>query len=109
MGTYNYAEVMDNAPEMVSFFDGLVEKGSKFQALGFNPDTDLFTAAQGRVSNYPTLDDVEFGGKYLSSAEAQAIWRTADNVESINFGNGYVGLCCEKESKFVMVITKELL
>lgn len=103
MASNNYAEVITDSTEaqrVLAELETMAAQGSSFIAMQFNPTVDRFEVACGRESNYPTLVDVESCGTPMDGATATALWNAnADALTSIDFGNGFIGLCYESEGR----------
>ena len=108
MASNNYAEVITDSTKaqwVLAELKGTAAQGSNFTVMQFNPDVDQFNISCWRVSNFPTLLDVEACGTTMDAAIATALWSAnADTVESINFGNGYFGLYYESEGRSYIAV-----
>src|SRR5579859_1697187 len=110
MASNNYAEVITNAVEaeqVVAMFERLVAQGLPFKALEFNPDTDRFAISCGRESNLPPYPEVEECGETRDGQTAAAMWRSRDAGQAVSFGNGLLGLICECDGRYWMLIPAE--
>jgi hypothetical protein len=108
MPSNNYAEVITDSAEarrVLAELESMAAQGSSFIVRQFNPEVDQFEISCWRVSNYPTLIDVEVGGKAMDGAAATALWNAnADTLKSINFGNGHFGLFSESEGRCYVAV-----
>lgn len=107
MASNNYAqEITDRieAEQVLAIFDRLAARGRMFKALQFNPHIDRFAISLGRESNLPPFPEVEDCGETRDTQTAQAMWRDRDAVQPVTFGNGLVGLICERAGRYWMLI-----
>jgi hypothetical protein len=108
MPSNNYAEVITDSTKaqwVLADLKSTAAQGSNFTVIEFDPDVDQFKISSWRVSNFPTLLDVEDCGTTMDAATATALWSAnADTVESINFGNGNFGLYYESEGRSYIAI-----
>jgi hypothetical protein len=107
MASNNYAEVITNAIEaeqVLAMFERLATVGRPFKALEFDPDTDRFAISLGRESNLPPYPEVEDWGETRDGQTAKAMWSSRDGVQAVSFGNGLVGLICECDRRYWMLV-----
>ena len=110
MASNNYAqEITDRieAEQVLAMFDRLVSQGRAFKALEFNPHTDRFAISRGRESNLPPFPEVEHCGETLDGQTAKAMWDRRDAVQAMSFGNGLLGLLCECDGRYWMLIAAD--
>jgi hypothetical protein len=70
MASNNYAEVITDSTEaqrVLAELESMAAQGCSFLVREFNPKVDRFEVACWRESNYPTLLDVEAGGKPMDA------------------------------------------
>jgi hypothetical protein len=108
MASNNYAEVITDSTEaqrVKAELESMAAQGCSFLVREFNPKVDRFEVACWRESNYPTLLDVEAGGKPMDAAAATALWNAnADTLQSINYGNGSFGLFYESKGRCYIAV-----
>jgi len=108
MPSNNYADVITDSTEaqrVLAELESMATQGCSFLVREFNPKVDRFEVACWRESNYPTLLDVEAGGKPMDAAAVTALWKAnAATLESINYGNGSFGLFYESEGRCYIAV-----
>jgi hypothetical protein len=107
MGSNNYAEVITDrieAERVLAIFERLATVGRPFKVLEFNPGTGCFAISLGRESNLPPYPDVEDCGETRDGQTAKTMWRSRDAVQAVSFGNRLVGLICEGDRRYWMVV-----
>jgi len=108
MASNNYAQLVTDSTEaqlVLAKLESIAAQGSSFIVRQFNPDVDSFEVACRRESNFPTLRDVEAGGEPMDGAAALTLWRAnADTLQSINYGNGFIGLYYESEGRSYIAV-----
>jgi hypothetical protein len=108
MPSNNYAEVITDstqAQRVLAELESMATQGSSFIVMQFNPDVDQFEISCWRVSNYPTLIDVEACGTTMDGAAVASLWNAnAATLKSINYGNGSFGLFYESEGRCYIAI-----
>lgn len=106
MVSNNYAEEITDgieAEQVLATFERLATVGRPFKALEFNPDTDRFAISLGRESNLPPYPEVEHCGETLDSQTAKSIWSSRDALQAVSFGNGLLGLICQRDGGYRML------
>lgn len=110
MASNNYAEEITDrieAEQVLATFERLASVGRTFKALKFNPDTDRFAISCGRESNLPPYPEVEDCGETLDGQTAKLKWSRRESVQAVSFGNGLLGLFCECDGRYWMLIPDE--
>ena len=110
MASNNYAqEITDRieAEQGLATFERLAAQGRMFKALEFNPHTDRFAISLGRELNLPPFPEIEHRGETLDGQTAKAMWSRRYAVQAVSFGNGLLGLLCERDGRYWMLIPAE--
>jgi hypothetical protein len=113
MASNNHAEVIKDLTEtqrIMGEFEDMAARGCSFKVLQFNPAVDRFEISCWRVSNFPTLPDVEVSGTMMDGAAIAALWNSnSDTVEAVYFGNGCFGLFYQSDGRaYIAIRDREL-